>query len=50
VAINAAVGAATGTDRIIVFTPDHCSRTVLDVDGDRLVLVELGAERRTEVR
>ena len=50
VAINAAVGYATGNDRIITFTPDHCSRTELAVDGDRLVLVELGRERATEVR
>jgi broad specificity phosphatase PhoE len=50
VAINAAVGAATGNERIIAFRPDHCSRTVLDVDGSALHLVELGHERTTEVR
>jgi broad specificity phosphatase PhoE len=50
VAINAAVGAATGNERIIAFRPDHCSRTVLDVDGSGLRLVELGHERTTEVR
>jgi broad specificity phosphatase PhoE len=50
VAINAAVGAATGNDRIITFTPDHCSRTRLGVEGDRLTLLELGRERATEVR
>ena len=38
VAINAAVGSATGNDRIISFTPDHCSRT------------ELAVERRTASR
>jgi broad specificity phosphatase PhoE len=50
VAINAAVGYATGNDRIVVFTPDHCSRTELVVDGDRLSLASLGSERITEVR
>jgi broad specificity phosphatase PhoE len=50
VAINAAVGHATGSDRIISFRPDHCSRTELGADGDRLSLVALGRERATEVR
>jgi broad specificity phosphatase PhoE len=50
VAINAAVGYATGSDRIITFRPDHCSRTELAVDGERLSLVALGHERITEVR
>ena len=44
VAINVAVGAATGDDRLVCFRPDNCSRTVLDNDGGRLRLVELGAE------
>ncbi len=44
VAINAAVGAATGDDRVVVFAPDYCSRTVLDVVDGRLELVERGAE------
>ncbi len=50
IAINVAVGAATGDTRLICFRPDNCSRTVLDVEDDRLVLVELGDEDRTEVR
>ena len=44
VAINVAVGHATGDDRVVCFVPDNCSRTVLDVDGDRFTVVELGAE------
>ena len=48
-AINAAVGAATGDDRLVCFRPDHCSRTVLDNDGGRLRLVERGAEHSTAV-
>jgi len=50
VAINAAVGYATGEERIVAFRPDHCSRTELAVDGDRLSVVRLGRERVTEVR
>ena len=44
VAINAAIGAATGSDQIIVAAPDCCSQTVMDVVGGRLVLVEQGFE------
>jgi broad specificity phosphatase PhoE len=50
IAINAAVGAATGDDRVVIFRPDNCSCTVLDSDGSRLTLVELGRERETVVR
>ena len=50
VAINAAVGAATGDRRLAPFHPDHCSRTVLDAAGGTLRLVELGAEAATVVR
>jgi broad specificity phosphatase PhoE len=45
--INAAVGAASGDDRLVSFRPDHCSRTVLENDGGRLRLVALGAEGST---
>lgn len=50
VAINVAVGHATGDDRAVCFMPDNCSRTVIDVDGDRFVLVELGAQASTRVQ
>ncbi len=49
VAINAAVGAATGDDRVIGFRPDNCSVTVMEVAGRALRLVELGREIETEV-
>lgn len=49
VAINVAVGAATGDDRVMVFSPGHCSRTTLEVDDGRLRLVEVGASAATEV-
>lgn len=50
IAINAAVGAATGDDRIACFAPDHCSCTRVGVEDGRLVLLELGRERPTQVR
>lgn len=50
VAINAIVGVATGDDRVVSFMPDHCSQTVIDVDGDDFVLVELGAQATTRIR
>ena len=50
-AINAVVGAATDDDRVVCFTPTHCSRTVVDLDADgRLRVVELGDSGRTDVR
>ena len=49
VAINAALGWAAGDDRVCVHRPDNCSRTVLDVDAGRLVVVELGGEAETHV-
>ena len=47
VAINAAVGAATADDRVISFSPDHCSVTVVDVEAGHLRLVDRGAEGAT---
>ena len=43
-AINAVVGAASGDDRVVLFAPAHCSRTVVDVVDGSLHVVELGAE------
>jgi len=50
IAINAAVGTATGDDRVMNFRPDNCSCTVLESDGRSLTLVQLGQERDTVVR
>ncbi len=50
VAINVAVGAATGDDRVMAFRPDYCSVTIVETDGERLRLVEMGAEAATIVR
>lgn len=49
VAINAAVGAATGDDRVVCFRPGNCSQTVLEVDGGTLRLVALGEAAATRV-
>ncbi|USQ93801.1 histidine phosphatase family protein [Caulobacter sp. RL271] len=49
VALNAAVSAATGGAEVMAFRPDHCSRTVFDIDGDRLILIEKGREARSQV-
>jgi hypothetical protein len=50
-AINAVVGAATADDRVVCFTPTHCSRTSVDLDADgSLRVVELGDTGRTDVR
>jgi broad specificity phosphatase PhoE len=50
VAINAAIGAATGDERLVIRSLDNCSRTVIDNDGGRLVLVEAGHEADTLIR
>lgn len=44
VAINVAMGAAVGDDKVVVFSPANCSVTVFDADGARLSLVERGQE------
>ena len=49
IAINAAVGVATGDDHVVNFRPDNCSRTLLESDGRSLRLIELGRERETVV-
>jgi broad specificity phosphatase PhoE len=50
VAINAAVGWATGDERVTSFAPANASITVLDTDGRSLAVVRLGAEADTTVR
>ena len=44
VAINVAMGAAVGDDKVVVFSPANCSVTVFDTDGEKLSLVERGGE------
>jgi broad specificity phosphatase PhoE len=49
IAINVAVGHATGDDRVTSFRPDYCSCTLLEVAAGKLSLIELGAEGSTRV-
>ena len=44
IAINVAVGWATGDDRVVHFRPGNASVSILDTDGWHLRLVEPGAE------
>jgi broad specificity phosphatase PhoE len=50
VAINAAIGAALGDDRLVVRSLDNCSVTVIDVVDGSLQLVESGHEADTLIR
>lgn len=50
VAINVAVGAATGDDRATLFSPANGSITVIETDGHKLTLIEKGREAATVVR
>jgi broad specificity phosphatase PhoE len=49
VAINAAVGAATGDDRVWSCSPAHASITELEADGSTLTLVALGAQSTSRI-
>ncbi len=49
VALNAAVATAMDDKRVMVFRPDHCSRTVFRVEGERLILTEKGREALSQV-
>ncbi|MBI1329513.1 MAG: histidine phosphatase family protein [Alphaproteobacteria bacterium] len=44
VALNVAVGAAMGDDRVTVYSPENCSITVFETDGAKLHLIEKGSE------
>ncbi len=49
IAINAAVGAALGDDRVVCFHPDNCSCTIIETGGGTLRLVCMGRQRETRV-
>ena len=49
VAINAAISVIDGSDRVIVFRPDHTSLSKLGVGDGGLTLIERGAEASTGV-
>jgi broad specificity phosphatase PhoE len=49
VAINVAVGSATGDDRVVSFRPDNGSISILESDGQSLSLIERGTEASTHI-
>lgn len=49
IALNVAVGAAQRRDEVVCFRPDYASVTVLEVDGGRLRVIELGRQAETLV-
>jgi broad specificity phosphatase PhoE len=49
VAINAAVGAAQGDDRMRVFAPDNCSVTTINNSGGVLQVEQLGRTADTKI-
>ena len=49
VALNAAVGVATGEASVAAFRPDHCSITTFDIRDGRLILKEKGREAQSQV-
>jgi broad specificity phosphatase PhoE len=49
VAINVAVGQATGDGRVACCQPDYCSRTAIAIEAGRWSLLELGAEAPSAV-
>ena len=49
IAINVAVGAAENDDRMVVFSPDNGSVTILENDDGRLEVLELGRTAVTRV-
>ena len=49
IAINGAVGAANGDDRLVIFSPDNGSITRLSNDNGRLTVIEMGRTAATRV-
>lgn len=50
VAINVALGASIGDDRVTCFKPAHASVTILETNGRAISLVEIGQTAETTVR
>lgn len=49
IAINVAVGAAIGDDRVVHFRPDHASLTVMELESGQLKLLHKGRQAGTLV-
>lgn len=50
VVINSLVGAAIGSDDVVVFKPGHCSVTKILLENGQLSLIEKGEEAATVIR
>jgi len=50
IAINAAIGAATNDDRVVIGHLDNCSVSVFEASDEGLSLVEMGGEADTLIR
>jgi hypothetical protein len=50
VAINVALGASIGDDRVVCFKPAHASITILETKGRAISLLEPGQTAETTVR
>ena len=50
IAINAAIGIATGNDALVIRSLDNCSVSIFEVDAAGLRLVESGNEADTLIR
>ncbi|MZR31252.1 histidine phosphatase family protein [Sneathiella litorea] len=50
VVINSIIGAIENNDNVVVFRPDHCSITKIQVSGDSMSIIEKGQEAVTVVK
>jgi broad specificity phosphatase PhoE len=50
IAINAAIGSATGDDRVVIGQLDNCSVSIFEVSEHGLSLLEMGGEADTLIR
>ena len=50
VVINAIVGAIEGIDDVVVFRPNHCSITKIELSGEGMRIIEKGQEAVTVVK
>jgi broad specificity phosphatase PhoE len=49
IAINVAIGAATGDDRVLIFHVDNCSRTIVETGGPAMQVTDIGVEADTRI-
>jgi broad specificity phosphatase PhoE len=49
IAINVAAGAASGSEQVVCFRPDHASVSIIETQAGRLRVLELGREADTPI-